>query len=107
MNNDSINLEEVIIYAYLGFEMQLIYTFRMVGQLYNDLNAYVEKGLVDDLERIHQARQWNLKLYTFCKKFNSHYNMDLIVHLLCYQLYLLFMLFKLAKRIVTNIEINK
>lgn len=99
MKNKPMNLEYLTTYAFLGFEMHLIHTFCTIGQLYSDLNDFVLTGLVDDLERLRQARQRNFMLYTFCKKLNSHYSPDLIIHLSCYQLYLLLLLFKVAKSI--------
>lgn len=101
--NKPMNLDNITTYAFLGFEMQFIHTFHVIGRLYSDLNGYVESGLIDDLERTRQARQRNLVLYTFCKKFNSHYNMDLIVLLSCYQLYVLLVLFKLMNNLATSI----
>ncbi|XP_060876206.1 uncharacterized protein LOC132949364 [Metopolophium dirhodum] len=103
MKNKPMNLDNITTYAFLGFEMQLIHTFHVIGRLYSDLNNYVESGLIDDLERIRQSRQRNLVLYTFCKKFNSHYNIDLIILLSCYQLYVLLVLFKLMNNMATSI----
>ncbi|XP_025192529.1 uncharacterized protein LOC112592624 isoform X2 [Melanaphis sacchari] len=103
MKNKSVNLDNITTYAFLGFEMQLIHTFYAIGRLYNDLNNFVKFDLLDDFERIRQARQRNLVLYTFCKKFNSHYNLDLIILLSCYQLYVLLVLFKLINSLATSI----
>ncbi|VVC43321.1 Major facilitator superfamily domain,Major facilitator, sugar transporter-like [Cinara cedri] len=100
------SLGELTALASLGFEMQLIHTFHTIGQLYGDLNEYVESNLSDDLERIHKARQKNLVLYTFCKKFNSHYNVDLIIHFSCYQLNVLLELFEFVKMLSTSIGTN-
>lgn len=94
-------------YSYLGFEMQLIFTFHLIGRLYGDLNDHVEFGLADDPERIRQARRRNLVLYGFCRKFNSHYSKDLFVYFSCYQLYVLLVLFKLVKTVSTSIEADK
>lgn len=94
-------------YVSLGFEMQMIHTFYTVGQLYSDLNNYVESSLIDDSERINRARQRNHVLYAFCKKFNSHYSVDLIVHLSCYQLYVLYILYRFVKRISISIMAEK
>jgi len=107
MKNKPMNLDNITTYAFLGFEMQLIHTFHAIGRLYSDLNHYVESGLIDDLERIRQSRQRNLVLYTFCKKFNSHYNIDLIILLSCYQLYVLLVLFKLMNNMATSIATEK
>lgn len=107
MSNKEMNLDILPTYAFIGFELQLIHTFHIIGQLYGDLNAYVESGLIDDLERIHHARQRNLALYVFCKKINSHYSMDLIIHLSCYQLYVLLVLFKFVKNLSISIETDK
>lgn len=107
MKKEGINLEFLAVFAFVGFELQLIYTFHVIGQLYGDLNAYVKSGLINDMERIHQARHRNLALYKFCKKFNSHYNIDLIIHLSCYQLYVLFILFKLVKSLFMTLESEK
>ncbi|XP_026805883.1 uncharacterized protein LOC113548962 [Rhopalosiphum maidis] len=101
--NKPLNLDNITTYAFLGFEMQLIHTFHAIGRLYSDLNNYVESDLIDNFERIRQARQRNLVLFTFCKKFNSHYNMDLIILLSCYQLYVLLVLFKLMNSLATSI----
>lgn len=105
--NKPMNLDNITTFAFLGLEMQFIHTFHMIGRLYSDLNNYVESGLINDLERIRQARQRNLVLYTFCKKFNSHYNMDLIILLSCYQLYVLLVLFKLMNDVATSIATEK
>lgn len=105
--NKPMNLDNITTYAFLGFEMQLIHTFQVIGRLYSDLNNYVESGLIDDLERIRQSRQRNLVLYTFCQKFNSHYNIDLIILLSCYQLYVLLVLFKLMNNVATSIATEK
>ncbi|CAI6360154.1 unnamed protein product [Macrosiphum euphorbiae] len=107
MKNKPMNLDNITTYAFLGFEMQLIHTFHVIGRLYSDLNDYVESGLIDDLERIRQSRKRNLVLYTFCKKFNSHYNIDLIILLSCYQLYVLLVLFKLMNNMATSIGTEK
>lgn len=107
MRNKSIELNQLTAYASFGFEMQLVYTFQTVGRLYSDLNDYIGSdragGIIadNDLERIRWARKRNLVLYEFCKKFNSHYSVDLIVHLLCYQLDVLFTLFEFANRLLT------
>ncbi|KAL5233279.1 hypothetical protein ACI65C_000689 [Semiaphis heraclei] len=101
--NKPMNLDNITTYAFLGLEMQFIHTFHVIGRLYSDLNNYVESGLINDLERIRQARKRNLVLYTFCKKFNLHYNMDLIILLSCYQLYVLLVLFKLMNNAAMSI----
>lgn len=107
MDNKSIHLCDLTVLASLGFEMQLIHTFYIIGQLYGDLNEYVMSDLTNDLERIHRARQKNLVLYAFCKKFNSHYNIDLIIHFSCYQLVILLELFKFTKLLLTSIGTDK
>lgn len=103
MKDKPMSLGKLTTFASLGFEMQLIHTFHTIGQLYDDLNEFVESGLADNLEQIHKARQKNLVLYAFCKKFNSHYNIDLIIHFSCYQLNVLLELFKLVKVLSTSI----
>lgn len=107
MNARPISLDGLTIYASLGFELQLIHTFHTIGLLYGDLNDFVESGLIDDMQWIHQARQRNLVLYAFCKKFNSHYNLDLIIHLTCYQLNVLLVLFNFVKRLATSVGTEK
>lgn len=107
MKNKPMNLDNITTYAFLGFEMQMIHTFHAIGRLYSDLNNYVESDLIDDFERIRQARQRNILLYTFCKKFNSHYSIDLIILLSCYQLYVLLVLFKLMNSLATSIATDK
>lgn len=94
-------------FASLGFEMQLVHAFHTIGQLYGDLNEYVKTGAADDPGRIHKARQRNLVLYAFCKKFNSHYNMDLIIHFSRYQLNVLLELFNFAKTLSTGTGTDK
>ncbi|XP_027844873.2 uncharacterized protein LOC114125434 [Aphis gossypii] len=103
MKNKLMNLDNITSYAFLGFEMQMIHTFYAIGRFYSDLNNYVQSDFIDDFERIRQARQRNLLLYTFCKKFNSYYSIDLIILLSCYQLYVLLVLFKLINSLAKSI----
>ncbi|CAH1737073.1 unnamed protein product [Aphis gossypii] len=107
MKNKLMNLDNITSYAFLGFEMQMIHTFYAIGRFYSDLNNYVQSDFIDDFERIRQARQRNLLLYTFCKKFNSHYSIDLIILLSCYQLYVLLVLFKLINSLAKSIATDK
>lgn len=111
MKDNPLKLNQLTAYASLGFELQLIHTFQTIGGLYSDLNEYVgsgASGLVDNyLERIRWARKRNMALYTFCKKFNSHYSVDLIVHLSCCQLHVLFVLFKFAKMLSISFATKK
>ncbi|XP_050525748.1 uncharacterized protein LOC126896750 [Daktulosphaira vitifoliae] len=92
----------ILKFCIIGIEVQIVILFLILSELYSRLNKEVQFTLVNDLKQIQNMRNRNLEMYKICKKFNLHYNVDIIITLSSFQIVLLHIIYETIKSITTE-----